>query len=371
MMITNYPDAYIKHSMKKLLSIIILSLLYFFPVSAYEVGDDVYLNACGNNPQKYFDEQLNIQNILLEVPNKIIKTEKSKYDREFQTLASSQIKLDDQDITIYVSNFRDLIIKNNAGDVLEERKISGASSIYELKHKNNIVAWGVGWHKNCGEFYKTDFTAFRIFLPVKKDNKIHVEQKLISLNINPFYKTTINSEKPIVVDAVEIPGSSRATTYYYAGQKFYELDHKSGIKFINTYEQLNQKIDLLKLSPARMINVLGGFKETEELNKYTKANFDNIYKDLLKNYWWDISYEFDDGENLWENIRGLNINDKYLNALKAVENRELLLENFPPIAGAIPDLKVNCFKKDNYESLRELVRNCYFFHSSLAMEYDF
>lgn len=357
--------------MKKLLSITILGLLCFFPVSAYEVGDDVYLNACGNNPQKYFDEPLNIQNILLEVPNKIIKTEKSKYDREFQTLASSQIKLDDQDITISVSNFRDLIIKNNAGGILEERKISGASSLYELKHKGKVVAWGVGWHKNCGNHYDTDFTAFRIFLPVQNGNKISIEQKLISLNINPFYETTINSEKLIIVDAVEIGGSSRAATYYYAGQKFYEIDHKNGIKIINTYEQLNKKVDLLKLSPARMVNILGGYKEKEELNKFTKANFDKIYNDLLNNYWWDISYEFDDGENLWKNIQGLNINDKYLKALKAVENRELLLENFPPIAGAIPDLKKNCFKKDNYETLRELVRNCYFFHSSFAMEYDF
>ena len=357
--------------MRKFLLTIFVSLMWCLPISAYEVGEEVYLNACGNDPQEYYGKPLNIQNILIEVPNKIIKVEKSKYDREFQTLASSEVKLDNDNIAISVSNFRDLVIKNKAGDILGQRNISGASSLYELKHKGKIVAWGVGWHKNCGNYYDTDFTTFRIFLPVKKGDKISIDQKLISLNINPFYETTNNSEKLIVVDAVEIPGSSRAATYYYAGQKFYELDHKNGIKFINTYEQLNQKVDLLKLSPARMVNVLGSFKETEELNKFTKANFDKIYKDLLNNYWWDISYEFDDGENLWESIQGLNINDKYLKALKAVENRELLLENFPPIAGAIPDLKTNCFKKDSYENLRELVRNCYFFHSSFVMEYDF
>ena len=356
--------------MKKLISVIILGILWCLPISAYEIGNNVYLNACGADPQKYYDKPLNIQNIVTEVPNRIIKLEKSKYDREFQTLATSSIILGNDKIDISISNFRDLTIKNKNSDVLAARKISGASSLYELKHKGKIVAWGAGWHKNCGEVYDTDFTAFRIFIPVKKGNKISIEQKLISLNINPFYKTTINSEKLIITDAVEISGSSRASTYYYGGQKFYQLDHLDGIKSIDTYEELHKKIDVLKLSPARMVNILAGYYETEILNKYTKTNFDNIYKDLLTKFW-DISYEFDNGDNLWESISDLNISDKYIKALRAVDNRELLMEDFPPINGAIPNLKKNCFKKDTYETLKELVRNCYFFHSSYVMEYGF
>ena len=356
--------------MKKLLSIIILGILWCLPTSAYEIGNNVYLNACGADPQEYYDKPLNIQNIVTEVPNRIIKLEKSKYNREFQTLATSAIDLGNDKIDISISNFRDLTIKNNNGVVLATRKISGASSLYELKHKGKVVAWGAGWHKNCGNVYDTDFTAFRIFLPVKKGNKISIEQKLISLNINPFYKTTINSEKLIITDAVEISGSSRASTYYYGGQKFYQLDHVNGIKSIDTYEELHKKIDVLQLRPARMVNILAGYYETEILNKYTKANFDNIYKDLLTKFW-DISYEFNDGDNLWENISDLNISDEYTKALRAVENRELLMENFPPINAAIPNLKKNCFKKDTYETLKELVRNCYFFHSSYVMDYGF
>ena len=306
--------------MKKLLSIIILGLLWCLPISAYEIGNNVYLNACGANPQKYYDKPLNIQNIVTEVPNRIIKLEKSKYNRKFQTLATSAIDFGNDKIGISISNFRDLTIKNNNGVVLATRKISGASSLYELKHKGKVVAWGAGWHKNCGNVYDTDFTAFRIFLPVKKGNKISIEQKLISLNINPFYKTTINSEKLIITDAVEISGSSRASTYYYGGQKFYQLDHVNGIKSIDTYEELHKKIDVLQLRPARMVNILAGYYETEILNKYTKANFDNIYKDLLTKFW-DISYEFNDGDNLWENISDLNISDEYTKALRAVENR--------------------------------------------------
>ena len=170
--------------MKKLLSIIILGLLWFLPASAYEIGQNVYLNACTPNPDKYFDKPLNIQNVVIEVPNKIIKLEKSKYDRAFQTLATSAIDVDNNKIDISVSNFRDLTIKNKSGDVLATRKISGVSSIYEVKHKGEVVAWGVGWHKQCREFYGADFTVLRIFLPVESNNEVKIEQSVFKINLS-------------------------------------------------------------------------------------------------------------------------------------------------------------------------------------------
>ena len=338
-------------------------------MSSFAKNDNVYLNACGADPQEYYYKPLNIQNIVTEVPNRIIKLEKSKYDREFQTLATSAIDLGNDKIDVSVSNFRDLTIKNSSGEVLTSRKISGASSLYELKHKGKVVAWGAGWHKNCGNSFDTDFTAFRIFIPVKKDNKIIIEQKLTSLNVNPFYKATINSEKLIIADGVTITGSSNAANYYYGGQKFYELDHLNGVSSIDTYEELHEKIDVLQINPARMVNILAGYYETEILNKYTKANFDNIYKELLKEPW-DIFYQFDD-ENLEKSISDLAISDEFKKALIALKNREILWENFPLVVWEIPNLKKNCFKKDTYESLKELTRNCYFFHSSYLMEYGF
>ena len=359
--------------MKKLISVIILGILWCSPISAYEIGNNVYLNACGPDPKKYYDKPFNIQNIVTEVPNRITKLEKSKYERKFQTIANSTINLDGNKIDISVSNFRDLMIRDNDGQVLATRKISGASSLYELKHKGKVVAWGVGWDQYCKNI-KPNFTALRIFLPVKKDNKISIEQKLTSLNVTPFYKATINSEKLIISDAVTIFGSSNAANYYYQGQKFYELDHVNGFKSIDTYKELNEKIDVLQIGPARMVNILAGFYETELLNKYTRANFDNIYKDLLANYHWNLFYEFSDNifqTNLASSIDDLAISDEIKNALIAFEKRELLWEDFPPIVSEIPNLKKNCFKQDNYETLKELARNCYFFHSSYIMEYGF
>ena len=356
--------------MKQLISIIILVLLWCLPISAYEIGNNVYLNACGADPQEYYDKPLNIQNIVTEVPNRITKLEKSKYDREFQTLATSTTNLGNDKINISISNFRDLTIKNNNGDVLTTRKISGASSLYEVKHKGKVVAWGAGWHKLCGEIWPTDFTALRIFLPVKKDNKIVIEEKVISLNLSQTYKATMNSDNLILSDAVTVHGSANASNMYYAGQKFYQLDHINGFRSIDSYVELHEKIDVLQLSPRRTINLLAGFYETEILNKYTKANFDNIYKGLLANYRMDLHHEFDD-EYLEKSISDLNFSDEIKKALIAVKNRELLLEDFPPVDQEIPNLKKNCFKQETYDSLKELVRNCYFFHSSYLFDYTF
>ena len=255
--------------MKKLLLTIFLSLIWCLPISANEVGKNVYLNACGNNSDKYYDSPLNIENILVEAPNKIVKLEKSKYDREFQTLATSRIELDGNEFEISVSNFRDLIIKSNTGELLEERKISGASSIYEFKHKNKIVAWGVGWHKYCKEYYSDiDFTVLRIFVPIKKNNKVSIQQTVVSLNLSETYKATSNSDNLILAHGEDILGSSGAATYYYEGVQFFEIDNQNDLKPIVSFDELNKKISNIKK------------------NCFSKDNYKDI-TDLVRNcYYW-------------------------------------------------------------------------------------
>ena len=66
-----------------------------------------------------------------------------------------------------------------------------------------------------------------------------------------------------------------------------------------------------------------------------------------------------------------SISDEIKNAFRAFEKGEIQYRQFPPIVWEIPNLKKNCFKQDNYETLKELARNCYFFHSSYIMEYGF
>ena len=87
-----------------------------------------------------------------------------------------------------------------------------------------------------------------------------------------------------------------------------------------------------------------GFGEKEY--KSCPKNFDEIYEDLNTNYWWNV-YE------------GWRDNDIY----------ELILEKYENYKARITDeeiknIKKNCLSKNNYNNIYELVRNCYFWHSS-------
>ena len=333
--------------MRKLFSTILaLTLMWGLPGLANEVGKDVYLNACGGNPDKYYDNPLNIKDIIIEVPNKIIKLEKSKYDREFQTLANSKINLKNKTIDIAVSNFRDLIIKNDNGDILATRKITGASSIYELMHKEEVVAWGVGWHNRCGELYSVDFTALRLFIPIERKGETKIIQKVVRLNLKDTYKSLINSENLVLSNAKDLLGSSGANTYYYKGSLFYEINKEEGFKYILDFNELSEKINVDKLNPVQKINILSQYNKVELLEKFTKENFDLIYDDLKNNWWISIYVEFDDPD-------------------EGTYRKVIDHPSFPP--DEISKIKKTCFKVNGYTNIRKLAKNCYYWHSSMLV----
>jgi len=336
--------------MKKFLAILVLGLLWLSQsASSFEIGQSVYFNACGSSPQKYFSTPLNIKDIVIEVPNKIIKLEKSKYDREFQTLAKSSIDIEGKQVNIKLSNFRNLTISDASGKELEERKVSGATSIYEIKHKDKTIAWGVGWHSWCYKhkaWEEVEFTAFRLYVPYLKNGEIIIQNKLISLKINQIYDALIDGETLILSDGVNILGSDNRNTYFYMGASFFEINNKDGINFDLSFDELKEKINIYKLSPALIISTLSWYNQISALEKYTKENFDEIYEDLNTNYWWNV-YE------------GWRDNDIY----------ELILEKYENYKARITDeeiknIKKNCLSKNNYNNIYELVRNCYFWHSS-------
>ena len=362
--------------MKKLLLSVICVLFLSLSVSAYEVDDNVYLNACGSNPQEYFNQPLNIQNIVIEVPNKITKLEKSIYDRPFQTYAESKIVLNEGNYGfkknvahISLNNFRDVVIKDEDGNIITERKVTGASSLYEITKneyevvdnvlklkKKSVVAWGVGWHNYCKESYKqVDFTALRLFIPVIDGGKFSIQQQVVSLNLNETYKiqTILDLPMPnppmIFSDAVTIPGSAGAFDYHYKGSHFFKIDNRNGFKYIDDFKVLRKKLNLLSLDAAKLATVYSTYNQFRQLEIYTKNNFDEIYDELQKKYWANVYYSWDYDEK------------KYDNYLKSENN------NFP-LPEDLANIKQNCINKSDYKNLEDLIKNCYFWYSSLFME---
>ena len=360
--------------MKKLFLCLFLGLLWCSSVVAaedkssvnpFKIGKSVYFNACGPNPQKYFDTPLNIQDIIVEVPNKITKLEQNKYDREFQTLATSTINLANKQITINLSNFRDVIIKDNEGIVLEDRRVSGATSIYEIKHQGKVIAWGVGWHKRCKEFYThVDFTAFRLFVPYFNNEKVKIQNELISLKINQIKDSLLDGDSLILSNGIDIYGSSTAFNYFYHGASFFEINNKEGINFDLSFEELNKKIDINKLNPALILSTLTNYNQLEKLDEYTKNNFDKIYQDLNTNYWWNIWDGYLRGDSQYK------IYEEFRNTLAKLSiNEEKENELFESSQYIIPEkevqfIKKNCLNKSNYKDVFDLIANCYPWHSS-------
>ena len=353
--------------MKKLLGIFCLLMLWSNTSNSFEVGQNVYLNACGSSPTEYFNSPLKIHNILFEAPNKITKLEESKYEREFQTLATSTINILDKQITFNLSNFRDMTIKDNRGIVYEDRRVSGATSIYEIKHKGEVVAWGVGWHKRCKEFYaQTDFTAFRLYVPYLDNGEIKIQNKLTQLKINQVKEALIEGGSLVLADGIDISGNSNSSTYNYHGASFFEIDNKNGINFDLSFEELNKKIDINKLNPALILSTLIKYKQLEKLNDYTKNNFDKIYEDFGANYWWDvwdgnfyikIDDRKDSFEKWQETLKKLSITYEKIDKLYEASYHVVPKEELEAV-------KKNCFSNDSYEDIIEFIGSCYPWHSS-------
>jgi len=353
--------------MKKLLGIFCLLMLWSNPSNSFEVGQNVYLNACGSSPTEYFNSPLKIHNILFEAPNKITKLEESKYEREFQTLATSTINILDKQITFNLSNFRDMTIKDNRGIVYEDRRVSGATSIYEIKHKGEVVAWGVGWHKRCKEFYaQTDFTAFRLYVPYLDNGEIKIQNKLTQLKINQVKEALIEGGSLVLVDGIDISGNSNSSTYNYHGASFFEIDNKNGINFDLSFEELNKKVDINKLNPALILSTLIKYKQLEKLNDYTKNNFDKIYEDFGANYWWGVW----DGYFYIKIDNGNAISEKWQETLKKLSiTYEKIDKLYEASYHVVPKeeleaVKKNCFSNDSYEDIIEFIGNCYPWHST-------
>src|SRR5690349_5975425 len=92
-----------------------------------KLGDKVYLNGNGEDPQEYYASPFNVANVY-ELPNLVVSKKQSPYKRPFQTKATSIIKLGNIKLTAILDNFRDLKITNEKGAVLLQRQVTGTTS---------------------------------------------------------------------------------------------------------------------------------------------------------------------------------------------------------------------------------------------------
>jgi len=252
--------------------------------SVQKIGDEVYLQACGSNPQEYLTSPKSVKNLLREVPNKVIDLNPSPYGRPFSTIAKSIINYNaDSKLTAELSNFRDLKVTDDSGKVLYEQKVSGATSVYELRHNNQTFAWAVGWHNHCYEYYEhTEFTVLRVIFPIEVNGTLKINHKVFKgAYIKAFADALSKSKEPVLMQSDEIY-SSGATTCYYCLPRVFQMDKKSGFKEVKTVKDLdNLNIDLATAEPLIYASWLAQYGLIKDLVEYISNHYDEIYKNTL------------------------------------------------------------------------------------------
>ena len=281
-------------NLSKAIAVLFFLALYADYVSAseFKVGSNVYINACGGNPQEYQNTPLTIANKIIEVPNKIIEIAKSPYGRPIITEAMSHIDMhNDEAVLATLKNFRDLTITDKSGKVLYERQISGATSIYELAFRNQVYGWGVGWHKGeetCPPTYGPsgglDFTVLRILIPIQKHTGNLVIHGSVFKGVveSGFLSSTQDALIPILVRGDDI-FSIGAFSCYYCLPRFYTMVDQVGLIEISDPESLQAVgIKLHKIEPMIYVAWLSYQGKLSALKDYIKNSYDVLLPSALK-----------------------------------------------------------------------------------------
>tara|TARA_E500000178_G_scaffold315454_1_gene334433 strand:+ start:730 stop:2460 length:1731 start_codon:yes stop_codon:yes gene_type:complete len=254
-----------------------------------KIGNKLYLNANGGDPETYFNQPLNIKNKIIEVANEITGLKKSPYGRDITTRATSKITMPNGKIvTAKLDNFRNLKITDEEEKVLLESKVSGASSIYAFKHKDKTIAWGVGWHiygKDKGYHETVDFTVLSTYIPVLKEEGIKINYHYLRPNITEYFDAIKSSSSPVFSNAITVQGSANAGNCYYCGLDFYTIDNTEGLIPIATIEEFEKNnIDLNIIDPLVAAGSLTRSKC--DLNNYYNYNINKDQK-YFKTNWKD------------------------------------------------------------------------------------
>ena len=82
-------------------------------------------------------------------------------------LTRSILKLEGLDFNAELINQRELTIRDVNGEVIYNRKVSGKTSLYEVRDSNGLFGWIVGWDKYDDSPYYNDidFTVARVVVP--------------------------------------------------------------------------------------------------------------------------------------------------------------------------------------------------------------
>ena len=208
-----------------------------FPQEQIKVGSYLYLNACTGNPSVYANQPLLVGSAVVETPNHVEEMKPSEYGRPFKAVATASIK---GGVEATLSNFRDLTLLDDSGINFYSRRVTGASSLYQLKDGSSTLGVGVGWHNKCPDLYRwLDFTVLRIVIPYRNAQGEMTKFQYVAQGIANSHFGIADFSEGIVIAEMGQVGAGASAYYYHLPsfkayntdtQKFTELDSFSKLK---------------------------------------------------------------------------------------------------------------------------------------------
>lgn len=242
-----------------------------------KINDKIFLHAHGGKGEHYYTTPFKTA-FIEECPNIVKKRNKRLSDRLFTIEASLTINLNGHKITVKLENFRDLLVLDEKGTILEKKKITGATSLYKITNKNNVIAFGVGWNRSSEPDPRVDFSTFRVFLPVVEGGKIVIKQELFNGLSQSHYEGAFSKNAPTILVKARTIGTG-AFGLYYGLPDFVILDNNLGFKVIQNYKDLKDFADICQYKHLPIFLWLINKNELEEFKIYMEENIDRFIGD--------------------------------------------------------------------------------------------
>jgi hypothetical protein len=252
-----------------------------FPQEQIKVGSNLYLNACTGNPSVYANQPLLIGPAIIEAPNLIEEMKPSRYGRPFKALATASIK---GGVAATLSNFRDLTLLDDRGIKFYSRRVTGASSLYQLKDSSSTLGVGVGWHNKCPNSYRwLDFTVLRLVIPYRNAQGEMTTFQYVAQGLsNSHFGIDDFSEGIVIAEMGQVGAGASAYYYHLPSFKAYNTDTQKFTE-LNSIKKLKEHgVDLGKGNVLFQFFWLARNHQTDALRELLDSSLSEVVNSLQR-----------------------------------------------------------------------------------------
>ena len=245
------------------------------------VGASLYLNACTGNPSVYANQPLIIGSAVVEIPNRVKEMKPSKYGRPFKVAATTSMN---GDVDATLSNFRDLTILDDRGINFYSRRVTGASSLYQLKDSEATLGVGVGWHNKCPDFFTwLDFTVLRIVIPYRNAQGEMTKFQYVAQGIaNSHFGIADFSGGIVIAEMGQVGAGASAYYYHLPSFKAYNTDTQKFTELDSIRKLKEHGVDLEKGNVLFQFFWLARNHQTDALRELLDSSLSEVVNSLQR-----------------------------------------------------------------------------------------